>query len=161
MTSLNKALDTTSRHQMLSTRPRRERSVLSAELYRRSPHRSCSSDKFRSVTCGCGVRLLQDVLRLTHLCALTERTPIDLTHTLLVLVISGVARVLFRTLERRLFQQPFWKLSRFRLFCTSSLVTSYCLCQLHALELNVEAVCRVWHLISDCDHLLGRISQPH
>ena len=56
---------------------------------------------------------------------------------------AKIARVLLRTLERRLLQQqPLGKLSFFRLFCKSSLITSDCdfLCQLYALELNVEAV---------------------
>ena len=50
-----------------------------SHYHRRMPHHSCSSNKLWSVTCGCGVLLLRDALCLTH----------DLTHTLLVLLISG------------------------------------------------------------------------
>ena len=44
-------------------------STVASHYYRRIPHRSCSSNKLRSVSCRCGhgVLLLRDVLCLTHL----------------------------------------------------------------------------------------------
>ena len=100
LTSLNKAFkhrqsspnNIHTKYMNLRTPARRERLVLFAELqqsqvainsnstvvshhYRRIPHRSCSSNKLRSVTCRCeyGVLLLRDVLCLTTLCALSIR----------------------------------------------------------------------------------------